>query len=765
MCISKSFLLTLFLITFSYATFDPCKFNFGTDWDYLNTRQSGNVAKEVDYVTIWLADPSFNAYWHGTMLDFCKNNNKTPVFYSYIIAKASALGDADVGGALATKGANFIRTNWSTVTQRYNDYASKTASKWGTSAPIIWLMEPDYYQYSAPTQQGGGLSYAELGKKMGELVAIVKQYLPNAQISMDISAWMEDQGSTSAWYAAMPMSSMNYINTSGGRSNGNSVKVVDANNMTWSGVFNVTKKGIIADAGYGTGGGSTGENTSWNDANNLKARIADGVIAITQKSPTDGWGNTIQSLRTALSGQTLKSCNGNPLKPKYTLTVTTSGTGNVTISPQATSYDSGTTVTLTAVPSGGQSFSGWGGALSGNNTTSTIVMTGNKTVTATFVAGSKPKYTLTVTTSGSGNVTVSPQASQYDSGTTVTITAAPSDGQTFTGWSGAVSGSNTTATLVMNGNKTVTASFSGTSKPKYTLSVTTSGSGSVTINPQSASYDSGSTVNLTAAPSSGATFNGWGGALSGTNAIASIVMNGNKTVTATFTGGNTGVNLVSNGDFANGTTGWNLGVYGGAATNSVQNGVHVVNATSAGSAAWNIQLTQTGIKLEQGKSYVFSFTAKAASPTSIVANIGNATTYSSYLGEKTVNLTTENQTYTYTFTMTSATDNNVRLEFNSGLTSVTWYLDNVSISEGTAVIKNAGRSFQEYQFTKDLIPKDFFKTGHVSVSLYDHTGRLIQKMSNVNEGAAIDLQKRSGSFVAVITNGSKRLVKKIITVR
>lgn len=43
-----------------------------------------------------------------------------------------------------------------------------------------------------------------------------------------------------------------------------------------------TGKGIIADTGYGVGGGSTGHVASWDEEEILQLRIADGVVAVTQ---------------------------------------------------------------------------------------------------------------------------------------------------------------------------------------------------------------------------------------------------------------------------------------------------------------------------------------------------------------------------------------------------------------------------------------------------------------------------------------------------
>ncbi|MDZ7365706.1 MAG: InlB B-repeat-containing protein [candidate division KSB1 bacterium] len=70
---------------------------------------------------------------------------------------------------------------------------------------------------------------------------------------------------------------------------------------------------------------------------------------------------------------------------------------------------------------------------------------------------------------------------------------------------------------------------------QHTLTVNTVGSGSVTLNPAGGTYSVGTVVTLTATPASGFQFSGWSGDLSGTTNPAMITMDGNKTVTATFT--------------------------------------------------------------------------------------------------------------------------------------------------------------------------------------------------------------------------------------
>jgi hypothetical protein len=71
--------------------------------------------------------------------------------------------------------------------------------------------------------------------------------------------------------------------------------------MTWSGVHQVTGKPILADTGYGANGGSAGPDAAWDVPANINARIADGVVSISQYNPSSSWGSTISGIRSQLS--------------------------------------------------------------------------------------------------------------------------------------------------------------------------------------------------------------------------------------------------------------------------------------------------------------------------------------------------------------------------------------------------------------------------------------------------------------------------------
>jgi len=69
----------------------------------------------------------------------------------------------------------------------------------------------------------------------------------------------------------------------------------------------------------------------------------------------------------------------------------------------------------------------------------------------------------------------------------------------------------------------------------YTLAVQVSGSGTTTPAAGTSSYAAGTTVQVAVTPAAGFTFAGWSGAATGSANPLTVVMNGNKTLTATFT--------------------------------------------------------------------------------------------------------------------------------------------------------------------------------------------------------------------------------------
>jgi hypothetical protein len=107
-------------------------------------------------------------------------------------------------------------------------------------------------------------------------------------------------------------------------------------------------------------------------------------------------------------------------KITYELNVTRTGTGTVTANPAGTSFNAGTTVTLTAAAGTGYTFSGWSGACSGMSSTCQVTMNNDTSVSAAFTLRSYMISSLAGTggtISPSGNVSVT-----YGSNQTFTIT-------------------------------------------------------------------------------------------------------------------------------------------------------------------------------------------------------------------------------------------------------------------------------------------------------------------------------------------------------
>ena len=131
-----------------------------------------------------------------------------------------------------------------------------------------------------------------------------------------------------------------------------------------------------------------------------------------------------------------------------------------------------------------------------------------------------------------GIVLASPDQFAYAVGSTVSLTAGSLGDHVFNKWEGGATGTDATTSVVMNGDKSVTAQFH---PPRnLTVAVTPASLGSVTANPNKTTYRHGDVVVLTATPAAGAAFSVWSGSVTGTSTTATLTMDGDKTVTATF---------------------------------------------------------------------------------------------------------------------------------------------------------------------------------------------------------------------------------------
>jgi hypothetical protein len=230
----------------------------------------------------------------------------------------------------------------------------------------------------------------------------------------------------------------------------------------------------------------------------------------------------------------------------------------------------GWSVTLTAKPTGTESFAGWSASsvpgfvlpCPGTSTTCTFTMPvapAGLAVTATFTT--VQQFQLSVTDAGTGAGTVTGNGINCTSGsgsctvilaagTAVTLTEAPATGSTFAGWSATptlCTVAGTTCTFSMPGSpEAVTATFNK-NVTNFTLTVNEAGTGTGTVTSTPAGincttpstcmapFPGNSNVTLAAAAASGSTFAGWSGGVEcpGTG-TCTVTMSAAETVTATF---------------------------------------------------------------------------------------------------------------------------------------------------------------------------------------------------------------------------------------
>jgi uncharacterized repeat protein (TIGR02543 family) len=172
----------------------------------------------------------------------------------------------------------------------------------------------------------------------------------------------------------------------------------------------------------------------------------------------DGWtgdasGNNL-SITLTMNGKKGVTANFSPIV--YSLITSINGNGTINPTAGSKTYNSGTNVNLSASPSSGWKFDGWGVDASGSSTSISIIIDSNKTVVANF---SRVTYILTINVKGNGTTDPSPGGHSSDSGSSITLTATPSGGYQFAGWTGDIIASPSSTTVTMDSDKNITANF------------------------------------------------------------------------------------------------------------------------------------------------------------------------------------------------------------------------------------------------------------------------------------------------------------------
>ena len=365
----------------------------------------------------------------------------------------------------------------------------------------------------------------------------------------------------------------------------------------------------------------------------------------------------------------------------YTLSMTTDadGTGSGTVSPAegVHIYNYGDVIIISATADPGSTFTGWTGDAESENSDVILTITENKDVTASFTLNT---YTLTVNTggNGAGTVTIDPVMENYDHRDVVTITVtADAISSDLTGWAGdnsddLIENDDGTYSITMDSAKSITATFT---LKKVTLTVDVDGTGSGTVSPTVGvhTYNYGELVTIGAKPDTGyfgtwiatddmigSIFAGWSGDASGTSDLT-LIMDSDKSVTATFTKKRTVTLTVVATGSGSGTVIPPVGVYtynygdvvAIEATPDTASGTWISSKEDLGSifTGWNGDASGTGdlsLIMDSDKLITATFALEKVRLTMAVTGTGSGT----------VSPTAGVHTYDYgeTVTITAATD-------------------------------------------------------------------------------------------------------------
>lgn len=201
---------SLIFLFFFCLVFSKKQFKIGIEYKHSIHRPSLNG---FDYITIWLNTNSleinglnYHTQDYIQMLEKCRTSKKTPVFYSYVIAfearTKQGLHDCDVirnSYNLCTHGSCFVREFRAHLVQAYENHARIISEHVGKYAQVVFLIEPDFWQYYGDPRQKCALTGLEMRALFIDFVKAIRTFLPRSEMSWDVSSWLS-QEQFCEWY-------------------------------------------------------------------------------------------------------------------------------------------------------------------------------------------------------------------------------------------------------------------------------------------------------------------------------------------------------------------------------------------------------------------------------------------------------------------------------------------------------------------------------------------------------------------------------------
>lgn len=272
----------------------------------------------------------------------------------------------------------------------------------------------------------------------------------------------------------------------------------------------------------------------------------------------------------------------------------------------------------------------------------------------------------------------------------------------------------------------------GTGNGTFSVSVAAGAGGSVTANP-SGRIDSGESVTITAVPAAGYTFTGWTGDTTGTGAVLTIAsVKRDWMIQANFKP-DAGTNLLKDGDFTANTAWAFYTATGNTATASFTGGVASVQVGAQDDTAYHVQLTQPGVPIDSGVTYLLSFDASATIARAINFGFsGGASADWKWLGGGDADLGTTTKSYQVEI-VALGTSSAAILQFNLGGALGTVKLDNVALVRSgatgvTRVVKPSG--FRLRSVAGGFEWERSSMVGPATVRVFDGNGRELHRSTS-----------------------------------
>ncbi|MGP3778106.1 glycosyl hydrolase [Halanaerobium saccharolyticum] len=208
------------------------------------------------------------------------------------------------------------------------------------------------------------------------------------------------------------------------------------------------------------------------------------------------------------------------------------------------------------------------------------------------------------------------------------------------------------------------------------------GNGKIKSSTNNTTVDKRTEVCFEAVANKGFEFTKWSGNINGQQNPIKINANDDIKIIAHFKAA-ANTNLLSNGDFSDGLTGWSSYIFeneGAKAELKTDKEKAKINIQNPGKEKYHVQLIHSNIKLEKGIKYNLTFDIYSDSERKFFVKVGEqGGDYLMYFGDDSIEISHNKKTIKRTFTMEEADDPDARIEFNVGLEKPNVYIDNVSL--------------------------------------------------------------------------------------